>query len=165
MAKSVIGFSSEKLESKVITHVNQLDGFLENNATVFVSKFLHSMKLFRYIALSIGKCDVVITSYGLDVVTVKSLEVLKRKGKIGKIIFILDYSVVSRSTSAVVKLRLIADEVIQDRIHAKIWLFENSNYHISVDSSINFNSSKMINAGSIFTNKDIYDHYLKNLLN
>lgn len=76
MTKSVIGFSSKKFESKVITHVDQLDGFLENNAAVFISKYLHIMKLFRYIALSIEKCDLVVSSYGSDWITYSTLNPL-----------------------------------------------------------------------------------------
>lgn len=145
---------------RIVSKPEELNGFLENSLTPFLSLEIRSAQLIKYLVKQIGCCDVILTSYSLDMPTIKSIEVLKRKNKINRLTLIVDYRVMNASPSALHFARTIADEVILDRIHAKIWLFKNEKYQVVVNSSINLNTSKMKNAGTITTDESTFNFML-----
>lgn len=145
---------------RIISKPKELNGFLENSLTPFLSLDVTSAQLIKYLVKQIGCCEILLSTYSLDMPTIKSIEVLKRKNKINTLTLIVDYRVMNASPRALQFARTIADEVILDRIHAKIWLFKNEKRQVVVNSSINLNTSKMKNAGTITTDESTFNFML-----
>lgn len=118
----------------------------------------HSYELLMYILSIVGSSNIIITTFGLSEEAIRALQKLKNNGYIKHITVIINLSARTYKKKLLVYLNNIADEILLQNIHAKIFLIQNDKLNVVVNQSANFSTNPTNEAGYLSTKeKDIKD--------
>lgn len=100
-----------------------------------------------------------LSTYGFDKPTLKTLEMLRRKGKTKKVNLILDSSRYFSRYQSSAYAREMIDQIAITNNHSKIWLFDGPEHKVTVMSSKNLVAGKSKDAGILSTNPGVFKFY------
>jgi len=117
-------------------------------------------QLIEHISLQIGASNMWLTSYSISEKPVRRLLELKEKGLIRNLVCLLDTRAKDRKGEAFQLLSTFA-QITMVELHAKVAIFENEDWGVSILTSQNLTKNRRIEAGTIHSNKQSA-HFHKN---
>lgn len=151
-------FGVRNIKSNYINpdELNQLDQLIKYNACIeFVTHGAWSShQLFEKIINIIGPAHICIATWAISQKPMEKLEKLKREGKILSLSGFFERKIPTHNSKTFGYAQVIFDEIFLTANHAKVMLFENDNWNISIISTANWTINRRTEVGAIFCNKD-----------
>jgi hypothetical protein len=139
-----------KPKSKSFAHYTAAEaiGDLSHNCEIFAFNKgqFYLIDIIEHILQQIGKSDIDILTWAIGSKTIDSLVYLQGSGKINKTRIIIDYSYATMHPKYCSKLRQVfGDDAIRvTKNHAKITLIRNTDWNLSIRSSMNLNVNRRL---------------------
>lgn len=135
--------------------LNELEQLIKQDACIeFVTHGAWSShQLFEKIINITGPAHVCIATWAISQKPIEKLEKLKREGKILSLKGFLERKIPTHNAKTFGYAQVIFDEIFLTANHAKIMLFENDNWNISVISTANWTINRRTEVGAIFCNQ------------
>lgn len=145
--------------------LNRQVGVIANQSIKYFATFgeWHSYELLLYLLSFMGKCYVIITTFGLSEEGIRALDKAKKAGYIEKLVIIINTSSNRYKLSLLNFLKNIADEIYQVNIHAKIFYLKNEKRELIVNQSANFSRNSTFETGYVSSEIDVVNFYYNNL--
>ena len=117
--------------------------------------------LVEFILEQTGSANLVLTTFSVSEEFVRKLVLMKNTGLISSLVIIADHRTAVKALRLTLFTNNIAEELLLGNNHAKVLLFENSDWKVSVVTSQNQTRGNRIESGMICTEHEIYDSLLK----
>jgi hypothetical protein len=136
--------------------LNELEQLIQQNACIeFVTHGAWSShQLFEKIINITGPAHICIATWAISQKPMEKLEKLKREGKILSLSGFLERKIPTHNAKTFGYAQVIFDEIFLTANHAKVMLFENEIWNISVISTANWTINRRTEVGEIFCNAD-----------
>lgn len=165
LEKKDYDFGVRKVKSNYINpnELNELDKLIEQDAAIeFVTHgSWSSHQLFEKIINIIGPAHIHIATWAISQKPLEKLEKLKREGKILSLIGFLERKIPTHNAKTFGYAQVIFDDIYLTANHAKIILFENDNWYISVVYTANWTINRRTEAGTIMCKKESVEFHKK----
>lgn len=119
-------------------------------------------QLIKHICEVIGACEVTLCTWAMTEKPLATLQMLKQKGQITKLTGLFEDKITTKGKGYAFAKQFF-DETFLTRIHAKVTVFENENYSVTVFSSSNLTKNRRVEAGTIICDKETA-HWARNYI-
>jgi len=122
-----------------------------------------SYELLLYILSITGKAKVILTSYSISDITIRTIKKAIEADYISSIDLLLNYSVKRNKVDLLYFSSNVINKIALNNNHSKIMIIENDNYKIIVNQSANATVNYSDESGIVCTKHDIYHVYKENI--
>lgn len=129
----------------------------------FTKKLWSSYDLLLYLLSLTGKADVILTSFSISDITIRSIKKAIDTGYINSIDLILNTSIRKNKLELLFFAGNVVNRICLANSHSKIILIENDDWKISVNQSANASVNNNEEAGVICNEIEVFEFYKKNI--
>lgn len=139
---------------------SQFEGFCQDKIMPYYSEGEFSMhQLLEYVLSETGPAEVMLTSFSITEVAVRTFLNLTEEKKITGLQCIFDFSVKQHKAGLLFFASNITANIALAKCHAKLILIHNEKWRVAVVSSANLQINDKIEAGIIATTQEIFNFY------